>query len=279
MHQLHSFWLTKAIVREDPEILELVKEEVAAESAGAIIPSAAPRNIPHPTATAYLIILSNMLHILDSFGPAYDDIENERRLALQERLAGIYRCVQVIFCLHSCLRWYCRLTLVSSSVPREGRYSLNSEQQSTAKHGVEVEGIKVLSLTAEVPPQRYIVDLKEELTKTKTVGKKGRPKTLKAAIGVTDLDLLAKLDPEKAARLSTRAARRQHFFARQEADLEKRRELANRCPEEFTVRFAKARTGGQETGGAMQVVLQLTQTLGRWKEFSSLGSFIAAPQR
>ena len=27
MHQLHSFWLTKAIVREDPEILELVKEQ------------------------------------------------------------------------------------------------------------------------------------------------------------------------------------------------------------------------------------------------------------
>jgi hypothetical protein len=101
--QVHCFWLTKAIVRHDPDVLEFIQAQVEAESAGALLPSAAPRGVPQETALCYLIALGNLLFILEAQGAPVDDQEQERRLALQERLFGIYRFVDHVSTLSSIL--------------------------------------------------------------------------------------------------------------------------------------------------------------------------------
>jgi hypothetical protein len=94
--QVYCFWATRALVREDREVLELVREQVAAETAGALLPSAAPRGLHEAVARAYLVMLSNLLTMLKEQGQQQGGEEEEQQdkegwLALRERGAGILR--------------------------------------------------------------------------------------------------------------------------------------------------------------------------------------------
>jgi hypothetical protein len=106
------------------------------------------------------------------------------------------------------------------------RYSLSKEAVETVNaSGVEIQGIKAISLATEIPQRKYMHG--DTSNDSETVAEQGTfasHNPSKRARGVTNLALLEQLDPKKAARMRARARRRDEVVQRREHASAQRRE-------------------------------------------------------